>query len=137
MSICFRCTDETNQKLNEEAQKMGISKNHLLELIVLDYLKNSDREMNLFAKGTSYLEPKFMEKYILETNETLMDIMDRLNNLPVIYGISRSEKAFTEFRRETLDQLIRLTELLEAMMKEMKKDREKPRERKQQTHGKA
>jgi hypothetical protein len=137
MSICFRCTDETNQKLNEEAQKMGISKNHLLELIVLDYLKNSDREMNLFAKGTSYLEPKFMEKYILETNETLMDIMDRLNNLPVIYGISRSEKAFTEFRRETLDQLIRLTELLEAMMKEMKKDREKPQERKQQTHGKA
>jgi uncharacterized membrane protein len=137
MSICFRCTDETNQKLNEEAQKMGISKNHLLELIVLDYLKNSDRKMSLFAKGTSSLEPKFIEKFILETNETLMDIMDRLNNLPVIYGISRSEKAFTEFRRETLDQLIRLTELLEAMMKEMKKDREKPQERKQQTHGKA
>jgi hypothetical protein len=137
MSICFRCTDETNQKLNEEAQKMGISKNHLLELIVLDYLKNSDREMNLFAKGTSYLEPKFMENFILETNETLMDIVDRLNNLPVIYGISRSEKAFTEFRRETLEQLIRLTELLELMMKEMTKDREKPRERKQQTHGKA
>ena len=41
MQICYRCEEKTNELLEKMAKKNGVSKNHLIDEIIKNYLNNS------------------------------------------------------------------------------------------------
>ena len=40
MQICYRCEEKTNQALEKMAKKNGVSKNHLMDEIIKEYLRH-------------------------------------------------------------------------------------------------
>ena len=78
MQICYRCEEKTNGLLEKIAKKNGISKNHLIDEIIKDYLYQNPYRLPDFHNVHT-------EKTILSgiqyTNEQLAQILEELNNL--------------------------------------------------------
>lgn len=118
MQICYRCEKKTNEFLEKIAKKKGVSKNHLIDEIVNDYLKYGYYHTDSF-------HPDHKEKEILAeiqlANELLAQIVDELNSLQVymdtqIFAKS-PDKSFPTFRLHTIQLLLEVSKILEAIRK--------------------
>ena len=59
MQICYRCEEKTNGLLEKITKKNGISKNHLIDEIIKDYLYQNPYRLpdfhNVHTEKQSYL----------------------------------------------------------------------------------
>lgn len=118
MQICYRCNEKTNEFLEKIATKKGISKNHLIDKIVNDYLKYGYYHTDSFY-------PDHKEKEILTgiqlANELLAQIVDELNSIQIYMDTeipaANSDESFPIFRLHTIQLLLEVSKILEAIRK--------------------
>jgi len=77
MQICYRCKEKTNQALEKMAKKNGVSKNHLMDEIIKEYLRHGIQNHQAFYP--SLTESKLLPA-IQYANELLAQLLEELNN---------------------------------------------------------
>ena len=84
MQICYRCEEKTNELLEKMAKKNGVSKNHLIDEIIKEYLGYGIKNNQSFHP--SHTESKLLPA-IQYANELLAQLLEELNNI-FIYASS-------------------------------------------------
>ena len=84
MQICYRCEEKTNELLEKMAKKNGVSKNHLIDEIIKEYLGYGIKNNQSFH--LSHTESKLLPA-IQYANELLAQLLEELNNI-FIYASS-------------------------------------------------
>ena len=118
MQICYRCEEKTNELLEKMAKKNGVSKNHLMDEIVKNYLNNS---------WISFHEPssRHFDKQVLSgiqyANELLAQLLDELNRFQDYAENEATANTLIEslqlFRLEAIEYLLNISKILEAIRK--------------------
>lgn len=118
MQICYRCEEKTNELLEKMAKKNEVSKNHLIDEIIKNYLNNS--WISFYEPSSNRLEKEVLSG-IQYANELLVQLLDELNRFQDYTENETATNILNEslklFRLEAIEYLLNISKILEAIRK--------------------